>query len=579
MKKNNIKQYIPATGYLFYVLLFAISSCTTDIRDNDYYSDEYIDNSQVAIIHPNPNTGLDYTPEELAELTYNPSEKESYLEGQTVILTLESVNKPSEVNIVGQDQSLIETITEFSMVDNKYHAKTLEKSLENLGLMQPGDNNKLIFKITYPDGPPASIAFEVKRITDEIANPYVFLKKSTGETIGLSTDESVTSNVGDPLYGTVIMFDGVDDKVKIIDTPDLAFRDTGDFSVGIWVNTTSTNDDPSIIGDKDWGSGSNPGFVFAYTGGTWKLNAGDGSNRIDINGIGPINDGEWHFLLVSFDRDGNAVAYQDGNEVGSKDMSALGNMDSGLPIHLGQDGTGNYSYGLWYEGMLGRTYVFDYALTAQEASDFYGSKKPTGAQLRQQGGTITSIATTTAGGVSSVKEGNKVVYDFDGTDDLVTWEDPSDLDFRHTEDFTIAVWVNTTSTNDDPSIISDKDWNSGGNPGFIFAYTGGTWKLNAGDGSNRIDINGLGPINDGEWHLLAVSFDRDGNAVAYQDGIEVGSKDMSAIGDMSSGHPIRLAQDGTGNYSYGYWFEGKVANSMIFDYALEAGEIAALFNE
>lgn len=579
MKKISIKQYISATGAFFSALLFLISSCTTDIKDNDYYSDEFINNSDVSILHPNPNTGVDYTEEELAELTYNPSEKESYLEGQTVVLTLATLNKPSEVKVIGEDQSVYETITEFSMVDNKYHTKSFERSLEDLGLMEPGDKNKLVFKISYQGGPPASISFEVKRITDEIANPYVFLKKSTGETIGLLTDESVTSNVNNSLYGTVLTFDGVDDKVKVIDTPDLNFKGTGDFSVGVWVNTTSTNDDPSIIGDKDWGSGNNKGFVFAYTGGSWKLNAADGSNRIDINVLGPVNDGEWHFLLVSFDRDGNATAYQDGIEVGSTDMSIIGDMASGLPIHLGQDGTGNYSYGLWYEGMLGRTYIFDYALTSNEALEFYGSKKPTGAQLRKQDGTITSIEVTSAGGVTPENEGNKVVYNFDGTDDLVTWDYSSDLNFKHTGDFTVAVWVNTTSTVDDPSIISDKDWDSGSNPGFILAYTGGTWKLNAADGSNRIDINGLGPVNDGEWHLLAVTFDRDGDAVAYQDGVEVGSTDMSAIGDMSSGYPIRLAQDGTGNYSYGYWFEGKVANSMVFDYVLEAGEIAALYNE
>ena len=170
----------------------------------------------------------------------------------------------------------------------------------------------------------------------------------------------------------------------------------------------------------------------------------------------------------------------------------------------------------------------------------------------------------------------KYAFGFGGVDDYATLED-SELAFRRTDDFSVATWVKTSASNSDPSIIGDKDWGSGGNKGFIFAYLGGSWKLNAGDGNgNRIDVNG-GSIGDGEWHLLTVTFDRDGKATVYQDGEEVGNANMSALGDMNSNLPIRLAQDGTGNY--GNWFQGIVANAMIFEYVLTAEEVATLYTE
>ena len=43
--------------------------------------------------------------------------------------------------------------------------------------------------------------------------------------------------------------------------PKLAFG-TGDFSVGFWIKVdVAPGSDPSILSNKDWGSGGNPGFL------------------------------------------------------------------------------------------------------------------------------------------------------------------------------------------------------------------------------------------------------------------------------------------------------------------------------
>ncbi|SHI57459.1 Concanavalin A-like lectin/glucanases superfamily protein [Arenibacter nanhaiticus] len=555
------------------ILLFL--SCSQD--EQGWQDTRYTENFEFYISHPNPITGEAYTEEELEGLSYDPKEKESYSEGQPINLAMVSLKKPLAVKVLlGKDLSLLETITEFTTVNQQYISADFETTLDKLGLIQIGDKAVLKFEILFEDGSMGASFFEIKHVkvkdTSIPVDFFVYLKKQVGEIIGLPTEDEVSSRVKDPKVGSILTFNGASDKVEITDNGSLNFRYTEDFSVGLWVNTTAANSDPSIIGDKDWGSGTNPGFIFAFTGNSgWKLNAGDGTNRIDVSG-NAINDGEWHFLMATFDRDGNATIYEDGVVAGSTDMSAIGSMESGNLIHLSQDGTG--SYGAWYQGSIGETYIYDYALSATEVAELSGVK--TGVQLHTQNGNTSNITVTNQGGTTIGVDANKYTFSYNGTDGYSTITDNSKLDFRYANDFTVALWVKTTATNSDPSMIGDKNWAAGANKGFIFAYTGGAWKMNAGDGTNRIDING-NIINDGEWHLISVTFDRDGNAIAYQDGVEVGSVDMSSIGDMKSSFPINLAQDGTA--AYGDWFEGELANIAIYDYVLTPEQMTSLYNE
>jgi hypothetical protein len=62
----------------------------------------------------------------------------------------------------------------------------------------------------------------------------------------------------------------------------------------------------------------------------------------------------------------------------------------------------------------------------------------------------------------------------------------------------------------------------------------------------------------------------------YQDGLAVNSESMAAItGPIESGNPLRFAQDGTANY--GQFFQGKIAGTVIHNYALSADEILDLY--
>ncbi|QOG02902.1 alkaline phosphatase family protein [Flavobacterium sp. MDT1-60] len=138
--------------------------------------------------------------------------------------------------------------------------------------------------------------------------------------------------------------------------------------------------------------------------------------------------------------------------------------------------------------------------------------------------------------------------------------------FGTTQDFTIEFWVKANNYTGDPALISNKNWGGGANAGFVIsAQSGKFWKVNVGDGTDRIDIEG-GNLQPGVWHHLAVSFDRDGLMTAYEDGAVVGYEKMQNINSINSGLPFVINQDGTTTYSLkfdGSYRDIRVWNSVI----------------
>ncbi|PIF43886.1 putative secreted protein (Por secretion system target) [Chryseobacterium sp. 52] len=120
-----------------------------------------------------------------------------------------------------------------------------------------------------------------------------------------------------------------------------------DFTIEFWVKpNASYSSDPVMISNKDWANGKNKGFVISgYSGQTFRMNIGDGTNRIDLTG-GKVETNKWKHIAVSFDRDGLVTMYEDGVPVTFAKMNTIGNIDSGLPFTVNQDGTNVYNLNL-----------------------------------------------------------------------------------------------------------------------------------------------------------------------------------------------------------------------------------------
>jgi len=137
-----------------------------------------------------------------------------------------------------------------------------------------------------------------------------------------------------------------------------------DFSVSFWTKIFQQNDDQSFIGNKDWNSGGNPGWIIDTESDGMKWNyddnaefavPGEGSGRKDSPHFAPqMEDGGWHHVVVTFARHSVAKSYVDGvltdtTALGvASPTNVLGSVDTigiGWNVNIGQDGTGEYTDG------------------------------------------------------------------------------------------------------------------------------------------------------------------------------------------------------------------------------------------
>lgn len=121
--------------------------------------------------------------------------------------------------------------------------------------------------------------------------------------------------------------------------------------------------------------------------------------------------------------------------------------------------------------------------------------------------------------------------------------------------FTIEFWAKASENDSDPSIIGDKNWDSGGFPGFTICRSGSSWKINiANQKTERYDIGSSKPLEDGNWHHIAVVFDKTKLCTIYQDGEKVNESVLTYkdADQMASPYDyLCLAQDGSQVYGGG----------------------------
>ena len=179
------------------------------------------------------------------------------------------------------------------------------------------------------------------------------------------------------------------------------------------------------------------------------------------------------------------------------------------------------------------------------------------------------------------KIGNAVHFPSDA--DYVTLGAPADLNFGAATDFSISFWAKVNVFSGDASLIGNKDWNDGGRPGYVI-FT---------DSNRRVDWNLAGPPGgrkDGDqvpnafpsnaWAHVVLTFDRDGLAVSYTNGVRVLGSSLAANAnnlDTPDGFATNLGQDGTG--TYGPKFSDLSIDDLgIWRRVLTVQEVAAIYS-
>jgi len=164
--------------------------------------------------------------------------------------------------------------------------------------------------------------------------------------------------------------------------PDLQFGVTNDFAISCWVRLNSWTGDPAFLSNKDWVSGANPGWALATDVDgrvQWNYRESSPNTRKDYDGPAGtfVARGGWRHLVVSLQRGGGARTYVDGSLVDSRTLTMGTNtpttIDSGLPLNIGQDGTGSYTNvgEVSSNGVIDDVGIWRRTLSAAEVNQIY----------------------------------------------------------------------------------------------------------------------------------------------------------------------------------------------------------------
>ena len=171
------------------------------------------------------------------------------------------------------------------------------------------------------------------------------------------------------------------------------------------------------------------------------------------------------------------------------------------------------------------------------------------------------------GTVADTAEGGSLAYDLNGTTQYITLGNV----LTGTGDFTISGWFNTDSTSF--SYIYGKGVEGPSADGIGIAQEANAVYGAIGSSSGRTVLANAGTTTISTWYHYAVTFDRDGVATKYLNGVQVGTDSIS-----SKSGDIGTDTDYVGRYgsaSQGF-FDGKLDDIRAYNRVLTQSEITHL---
>ncbi|NDC40834.1 MAG: LamG domain-containing protein, partial [Chitinophagia bacterium] len=158
-----------------------------------------------------------------------------------------------------------------------------------------------------------------------------------------------------------------------------------------------------------------------------------------------------------------------------------------------------------------------------------------------------------------------------------------------TSDFTVELWErldSATGATSDIPFICNKDWANGANKGFVISKmstaTPSVWVNFTTASGSRFDLKNVpAPTLLTAWTHIAVTFNRNGSSpkiIVYINGIAADSGALNTSTHVPTSSIVgsqhtRLAQDGTGAYSWGFKYKGYMDEVRIWKGVRTANEI------
>ena len=366
-------------------------------------------------------------------------------------------------------------------------------------------------------------------------------------------------------------FDGTSDKITCANSPAI----TGDFSISLWINQTTT---PGTFG-----------YLIEQDGA--KLRIGVNTNNTiyfqlssnSMNSTTAITNGSWaHLVLV---KNGSSMnIYIDSVAQTPATAPASHTISSGdLAIGHQVSSSGN-----GFSGKITEACIFDYALSASQVTTLWGGGTSVSNPMALPsppiayyplGGSAGAFQTPVNSNDKWLIENNAIgdyVFDFDGYPDIINIGNISSLQAATT--FTVSAWVKRTRTGHDRIFGS---WDAGANKRIIgFAFDSNNTLLlqlsNDGTNTNMSFANSTSTITDTNWHHVLATYNA-GTVLFYIDGDQdttTGSA-VSSLANISSTYHIGAL--GTGDNTSRF-FVGDISNIQVFSTVLSPSEATTLYN-
>lgn len=403
----------------------------------------------------------------------------------------------------------------------------------------------------------------------------------------------------DKLSNYSLDFNGVDEFINI--GSDL-FTGSGisEISMSLWVKFVDASPSDTIIA-KDDVSGTNPrNFLIQAVGSTLYFNTSTNgtsfsSSQTVSTSTYDFLDQQWHHFVFVYKAGSGGSAeksiYIDGAARVSDTSSAFSDIFNTTNVDIRIARRGDNARPL--DGNITEVAIFDYALSASQVTDVYGTGSAVGnpMSLTTKPVAYYPLGDSAFNGEFLATNNATELYenyalDFDGTDDYIDLGSGLDYFDYESGSYSVSCWTKWTGTIYNKPIMNFGDnnfkfslWQSPGNSGNSISV-----QLNKGGGQKLIlsawNRSGV-TLNDGNWHHICIVIRQNTGATTpfatawaglfdvYIDGSNV------TTGGYSGFYTITADNTLSGSAKF---MDGSLSNCSIYNSALTSGQVTTLYN-
>ena len=385
------------------------------------------------------------------------------------------------------------------------------------------------------------------------------------------------------LIGGALSFDGNNDYVRVPNSS--AFNFPAGFTLCAWTKPALSSLDARLVYRHD--PAANSGYSIGQTtNNSGAYYFGPGVNGVGAPAISNVHSvvGQWAYVVGVRENNGDVKIYIDG-VLQSNITNLPGAIGSIADLFIGVD----YALSKDFKGVIDDVRIYNYALDANEVQELYAQGCPAGEPIAhwtfdEGSGTTAHDSAGSHNGIitgATWTEGRiGGALSFDGTNDYVAAAD-NDNSLDMDNQITIAAWIKPNNLNKFYCILAKQpsgtaSSNYPGNYEFRIIQTSGILQLlhQTGTGTTYTGYNSTIAVTAGVWQHVAVTLVEGESVNFYVNGVPAGTFPHNEVFGIVNNEPVRIGTRKDSNY----WFNGAIDEVRIYNYALDANEVAELYD-